>query len=421
MRVREKETGRVGPAGQPGLDERDSRVFLPGSTIGIIGGGHLGRMFALEARRMGYRVVVLDPGADAPAAQVADEHIRAPFHDREAARELARRSDVVTLEWENADAGTLRELEALAPVRPGPGVLEIAQHRVREKDAARRLGIPTADYRPVSSRDELRRALAEIGAPAVLKTARFGYDGKGQAVIRDPADADTAFEAVGGEGSELILEAFVHFRVEVSVIVARNAHGESACFPVAENVHRGGILHTTVAPARVAPDVADQARRVAETLAEGLGVIGLLAVEMFVGEDDVVRMNEIAPRPHNSGHHTIEACPVSQFEQQLRAVCGLPLGSTELFRPAAMVNLMGEDAGTGLGSAGAVAALGVPTAALHLYGKAEARPGRKMGHITALGVSPDEALERALRAWALATGATAGPGAQWSERRGGVV
>ena len=379
-------------------------VILPGSTIGIVGGGQLGRMFAVEARRMGYRVAVLDPGADAPAAQVADEHIRAPFHDLEAARELARRSDVVTLEWENADVETLRELEALAPVRPGPGVLEVAQHRVREKDAARRLGIPTADYRPVATRDELRQAIAEIGVPAVLKTARFGYDGKGQAVIRDAADADAAFDAVGGEGAELILEAFVRFTMEVSVIVARTPRGETACFPVAENVHRGGILHTTVSPARVSTDVADQARRVAETLAGGLGVIGLLAVEMFVGEDGVVRMNEIAPRPHNSGHHTIEGCPVSQFEQQLRAVCGLPLGSTELLRPAAMVNLMGEDAGTGLGRPGAAAALGVPTAALHLYGKAEARPGRKMGHVTALGASPEEALERALRAWGHVTG-----------------
>jgi 5-(carboxyamino)imidazole ribonucleotide synthase len=380
--------------------------ILPGATIGIVGGGQLGRMFAAEARRMGYHVLVLDPAADAPAAHFADEHIRAPFDDLDAARELARRSDVVTLEWENADVETLRVLEALAPVRPGPGVLAAAQHRVREKDAARRLGVPTADYRAVASRAELHAALAEIGAPAVLKTARFGYDGKGQAVIRDPAGADAAYDSVGGDGTELILEAFVRFTAEVSVVCARSATGETACFPAAENVHRRGILHTSVAPARVAPEIADEARRIAVALAEGLDVVGLLAVEMFVGEDGVVRMNEVAPRPHNSGHYTLDACPVSQFEQQLRAVCGLPLGSTELLRPAAMVNLMGEDAGTGLGRAGIAAALEVPTAALHLYGKAEARPGRKMGHLTALGDTADGALERAVAAWTLATGGT---------------
>jgi 5-(carboxyamino)imidazole ribonucleotide synthase len=377
--------------------------ILPGATVGIVGGGQLGRMFAAEARRMGYRVAVWDPAADAPAAHFANEHLRAPFDDLEAGRELARRSDVVTLEWENADVDALRALEALAPVRPGPGVLAVAQHRVREKDAARRLGVATADYRAVGSRDELRAALAEIGAPAVLKTARFGYDGKGQAVIRDPAEADAAYDSVGGGGAELILEAFVRFRMEISVVCARSATGETACFPVAENVHRRGILHTSAAPARISAELADEARRVATALAEGLGVVGLLAVEMFVGEDGVVRMNEVAPRPHNSGHYTLDACPVSQFEQQLRAVCGLPLGATELLSPVAMVNLMGEDAGTGLERAGVADALAVPTAALHLYGKTEARPGRKMGHLTALGATADEALDRALAAWERAT------------------
>jgi 5-(carboxyamino)imidazole ribonucleotide synthase len=373
--------------------------ILPGATIGIVGGGQLGRMFTLEARRMGYRVAVLDPGADAPAVQVADESIIAPFDDVGAARELARRSAVVTLEWENADVATLRELEALVPIRPGPGVLEVAQHRVREKDAARRLGVPTADYRAVGSLDDLTAALREIGVPAVLKTARGGYDGKGQAVIRDPAEAESAFRSVAPEGAELILEAFVRFRMEISVVCARSPGGEVACFPVGENEHRGGILHSTVAPARITPQLAEEARRIARALAEGLEVVGLLAVEMFVGEDGVVRMNEIAPRPHNSGHYTWEACPVSQFEQQLRAVCGLPLGSADLLRPAAMINLMGDDAGTGLGRAGTAEMMGVPIAALHLYGKAESRPGRKMGHVTALGDTAGEALERADRAW----------------------
>jgi 5-(carboxyamino)imidazole ribonucleotide synthase len=376
-------------------------VVLPGATIGIVGGGQLGRMFALEARRMGYRVAVLDPAPGAPAAQVADQHLHAPFDDDDAMRSLAERCDVVTLEWENADVATLRDIERIVPVRPGPGVLEVAQHRVREKDAARSLGVLTAGYRAVATRDELRDALREIGTPAVLKTARWGYDGKGQAIIRDPAEADAAFDAVtgGSEGAaELILEEWVRFTVEVSVVCARTAAGEVACFPVAENVHQNAILDVSVVPARIPPEVADEARRVAETMARGLEVVGLLAVEMFVGEDGHVRMNELAPRPHNSGHYTLEACPVSQFEQQLRAVCGLPLGSTELLRPAAMANLMGEHAGTALGRAGAADALGVPMTALHLYGKAQARPGRKMGHLTSLADTPEEALRRVLHA-----------------------
>ena len=378
-------------------DRPRAEVILPGATLGIVGGGQLGRMFALEARRMGYRVLVLDPGRDAPAAQVADEHIAAPFDDAAAMRALAERSDVVTLEWENADVATLREIERIVPVRPGPEVLEVAQHRVREKDTARRLGILTAGYRAVSSREELRGALAEIGIPAVLKTARWGYDGKGQAVIRDPGEADAAYDAVGG-GDDLILEEWVRFTMEVSVVCARTPGGEVACFPVAENVHRNAILDVSIVPARVTPEVADEARRVAEAMAEGLGVVGLLAVEMFVGEDGHVRMNEIAPRPHNSGHYTLEACPVSQFEQQLRAVCGLPLGSTALLRPAAMANLMGDDAGTALGRPGVADALAVPETALHLYGKREARPGRKMGHLTSLADTPGRALERVLAA-----------------------
>jgi 5-(carboxyamino)imidazole ribonucleotide synthase len=314
-------------------------------------------------------------------------------------RALAERSAVVTLEWENADVSTLREIERSVPVRPGPGVLEVAQHRVREKDAARSLGVLTAGYRAVSTRQELSDALGEIGTPAVLKTARFGYDGKGQAVIRAPGEADAAFDAVGGGGgTELILEEWVRFTMEISVVCARTARGETACFPVAENVHRNAILDVSIVPARVPEQVARQARKVAERMAAGLDVVGLLAVEMFVGEDGRVRMNELAPRPHNSGHYTLEACPVSQFEQQLRAVCGLPLGSTELLRPAAMANLMGDDAGTALGRLGVAAALAVPETALHLYGKYEARPGRKMGHLTSLGSTPDQALERVVRA-----------------------
>jgi 5-(carboxyamino)imidazole ribonucleotide synthase len=372
-------------------------VILPGSTLGMVGGGQLGRMFALEARRLGYRVVVLDPGENAPAAQVADEHLRAEFDDPQALRALAGRCQVVTLEWENADVAALRAIEGRVPVRPGVRVLEVAQHRVREKDAARALGVATAGYRAVGSLDGLRQALAELGTPAVLKTARWGYDGKGQAVIRDPAQAAEAYQAVGG-GEDLILEEWVRFSAEISVICARSPSGETACFPPAENLHRNAILDLSLVPARVPQAVARQAEDVARRLAEGLEVVGLLAVEMFVGEDGTVRMNEMAPRPHNSGHYTLEACPVSQFEQQLRAVCGLPLGSTELLRPAAMANLMGDDAGTCLQRPGVADALGIPGVALHLYGKGQARPGRKMGHLTALGGSVEEAMQRALAA-----------------------
>lgn len=371
---------------------------LPGATVGVVGGGQLGRMLALEARRMGYRVLVLDPEEDAPAAQVADGHLRAPLNDPEAMRELARRSDVVTLEWENADVDALRALPEGTRLHPGPHVLEVAQHRVREKEEARRLGLPTAEFRPVATREELHAALREIGAPAVLKTSRMGYDGKGQVVIRDPARADEAFAALEQRpsGVELILEAFVPFRCEVSVVCARTAAGEVASFPVAENVHERGILDVSIVPARVPESVEREARRIAEALTEGLDVVGLLAVEMFVEEDGTIRVNEVAPRPHNSGHYTWEGCATSQFEQHLRAVCGLPLGSTELLRPAVMVNLLGEDVGTGpFPVAEALAERGV---ALHLYGKRESRPGRKMGHLTALAATREEALRLAVDA-----------------------
>ncbi|HEX8392494.1 MAG TPA: 5-(carboxyamino)imidazole ribonucleotide synthase [Longimicrobium sp.] len=387
------------------MTARDAQApFLPGATIGMVGGGQLGRMFALEARRMGYRLIVLDPGEDTPAAQFCDGHIRAPFEDLDACLELARRSDLVTLEWENADVATLREMERIVPVRPGPAVLEVAQHRVREKETARSLGVLTADFRPVRTRADLDEALREVGTPAILKTARMGYDGKGQATIRTAAEADAAWEAVAAQGDEFILEARVPFQMEVSVVCARSVNGETACFPVAENEHRNGILHLTRCPARIPAGAAEQALSVARTLAEGLGVIGLLAVEMFVDPQGRILMNEIAPRPHNSGHHTLEACGVSQFEQQLRAVCGLPLGSPALLRPAAMVNLMGEDAGTGLDRPGVVDALAVPETALHLYGKGSARPGRKMGHLTSLADDADTAAERAMRAWTAMAG-----------------
>jgi 5-(carboxyamino)imidazole ribonucleotide synthase len=368
---------------------------LPGSTIGILGGGQLGRMLVLEARRMGYRCAVLDPSADAPASQLADERIVAPLEDADAARDLARRSDVVTFEWENADVAVMRELDGMCPLRPSPSVLEVAQHRLREKTAARRAGLGTAEFRGVRSRDELEAALQEIGTPALLKTCQGGYDGLGQARIAEPTRADAAFVALGAGSVELILEAWVPFRLELSVVCARSIRGGMATYPVGENTHAAGILESTVVPARIPDAVAEDARRMACGFAEHLGVVGLLAVEMFLTRDDTLLVNEIAPRPHNSAHYSWEGCVVSQFEQHIRAICDLPLGSTDLLRPAAMVNLLGHEIGTGLGLEATPRALSHPSSALHLYGKREARPGRKMGHITALADTPEAALEAA--------------------------
>jgi 5-(carboxyamino)imidazole ribonucleotide synthase len=378
--------------------------ILPGSAIGIIGGGQLGRMLALEARRMDYRTLVLDPDPRSPAGQVADEQIIAPLTDLDAALDLASRCDVVTLEWENADVTAVRELERLVPVRPGAHVLEVAQNRVREKEAARRLGLETAAFVPVRSLGDLVAGVRDLGTPAVLKTATGGYDGRGQWVIRSHSDVGAAYAALGGGEAELILEAWIDFALEASIICARSEAGEILSFPVVENTHRNGILDFSIAPGRVSPRVAEEARRVGEALSAGLEVVGLLAVELFVTRDDHVLVNEIAPRPHNSGHYTWDACSVSQFEQQLRAVCGLPLADPVLLSPAAMANLLGDHVGTGRERAGFAAALGIPMLAVHLYGKAEARPGRKVGHLTALADDPGTALRNARRARDLFSG-----------------
>jgi 5-(carboxyamino)imidazole ribonucleotide synthase len=360
-------------------------------------------MLAMEARRMGYRTIVLDPNPAAPAAAVADDLLAAPLDDRDAALELARRSDVVTLEWENADVDTVAEMSELAPVRPGAHVLGVAQHRLREKDTARRLGLHTTEYRAVRSPAELDEALRALGAPSVLKTARGGYDGRGQRVIRAPGEAAAAFTDLSDGETELILERWMEFRMEASVICARGPEGAMATFPVVRNLHRRGILDFTIAPAPLSPALHREARRVGEAMTEGLEVVGILAVELFIGHDDLVYVNEIAPRPHNSGHYTWEACSVSQFEQQIRAVCGLPLEDPVLLRPACMVNLLGEEIGTGLGLPGVVSALQVPSVSLHLYGKAAARTGRKMGHLTALAEDAEQAFERAREAKARLT------------------
>ncbi len=369
----------------------------PGSRIGIIGGGQLGRMIAIAAAHMGYRVTVLDPDPNCPAAQVADDHIASPYEDRDAARELGNRPDVVTYEFENVDAAAADAAAELAPVCPSSQVLRTSQDRILEKSTLAAAGFPVTPYRRVGSSDELRAAIGAVGLPAVLKTARMGYDGKGQAVIKSAAGADDAFDGLTGSG-ELILEQLVPFEKELSVICARDARGNTRSFPCAENVHVNGILDVTIAPARVSGAIATSAAELAAEIATHLDLVGLLAVEMFLTKDGRLLVNELAPRPHNSGHHTIEACRTSQYEQLVRALCGLPLGDTSMPHPAAMANLLGEvwlDSGGQPDFAGALSLSGV---SLHVYGKAEARPGRKMGHLTAVADNVEQALSQVLTA-----------------------
>jgi 5-(carboxyamino)imidazole ribonucleotide synthase len=372
----------------------DRRVILPGSAIGVLGSGQLGRMFAIAARRMGYRVHVLSPDTDTPAGQVADVEVAAAYDDLDAVRAFASGVSVVTFEFENVPAATAAAAQERAPVRPGGGVLHVCQQRLREKGFLAAAGLPVPDFVAVRSADDLRAGLGRVGTPAVLKTAAFGYDGKGQAQVGSLAEAEAAWAAVGRQ--ECILEAFVDFEREVSVVAARGLDGSFAHFGVIENAHRRHILDVSVSPAPVAPAVFGGAVALARAVLEELDVVGLLCVEMFLTRGGSLLINELAPRTHNSGHLTVDACVTSQFEQQLRAVCGLPLGSTEPLRPAAMANLLGD-----LWSAGEpdwAAACAFSDVKLHLYGKAEARPGRKMGHLTALAATTGEARERVLAA-----------------------
>ena len=364
-------------------------MILPGQTIGILGGGQLGRMFALFARRMGYRVHALDPSQDCPTGQIADREINATYDNLDAAREFASGVDVVTFEFENVPAETLATIAELKPVHPSPQVLDICRHRVREKEFLASRGFPVAPHRAVRSAEQLAQAVAQLGTPCILKTADFGYDGKGQVRISEAGEVNDAWRRMGRPVG--LLEAFVPFSKELSVICARAADGQAVCFPPAENVHRNHILDVTTVPADVPTSTKSAAIGLAQEIASALGVVGLLTVEMFLVSDDHLIVNELAPRPHNSGHYSFEACVTSQFEQQLRAVCGLPLGDTSLIRPVAMVNLLG-DLWSG-GEPNWSAALRHPAVKLHLYGKLKPQPGRKMGHLTAMAESAAEARE----------------------------
>ncbi|KAA9005110.1 5-(carboxyamino)imidazole ribonucleotide synthase [Paenibacillus spiritus] len=406
-----------------GQEKRQGRPLKPGATIGVLGGGQLGRMLALAGSAMGYRFVSLDPAADSPCSQVSPA-IAAAYDDREAARELARRCDLVTYEFENVDAGVAALLAEESHVPQGSRLLYTTQHRLREKAAIEAAGVPVAPYRPVSSLDGLRVAAAELGLPAVLKTVTGGYDGKGQAVLREERELEEAFRRLmpdgaakaAGAGAEagqaggaengqaaaaaalqapLVLEKFVPFRCEISVVAARSPGGEVTSFPVSENIHVNNILHLSIVPARVPQSVQLRARRLAEQLIAGLDAVGLLAVEMFVTEDGELYVNELAPRPHNSGHYTMDACATSQFEQHVRAVCDLPLGETDLLTPVVMVNVLGQHLEGAVarfcGRDEAAAELGV-IPKLHLYGKTDAKTGRKMGHINLLCKDTADAL-----------------------------
>ncbi len=366
------------------------QVFLPGSRIGIMGSGQLGRMFAIAARRMGYGIQTFSPERDTPTGQLADREVVASYDDAEAVREFARGIDLLTFEFENIPAQSIQWAAEICEVRPSGTVLHICQHRLREKNFLQEAGLPLPKFMPVSNEAELRAAVEEIGTPSVLKTAAFGYDGKGQAKLGPETDLEKAWEPFEGRGA--VLEQWVEFEKEISVIVARGGDGHVVSYPVCENIHRNHILDVTIVPAEVGSEVAQRARKLAETVAEKLDLVGLLAVEMFLLADGSILINELAPRPHNSGHFSFDACVTSQFEQQLRAVCGLPLGSTDLLRPVAMANLLGDlwvD-----GEPDWVAAARFPDVKIHLYGKAEPRPGRKMGHLVAFGADTTEARER---------------------------
>ncbi|HYN86819.1 MAG TPA: 5-(carboxyamino)imidazole ribonucleotide synthase [Pyrinomonadaceae bacterium] len=370
------------------------KPVLPGATLGVLGSGQLGRMFALAARRMGYRVHTFSPDRDTPTGQVADRETSAPYEDLDAVRRFARSVSVVTFEFENVPAETAQAAAEHAPVRPSGAVLHTTQNRLREKTFLSAQGFPVPAFARVASAAELRAELERMRRPGVLKTAGFGYDGKGQRKVASGGEAEEAFAALGvGEG---VLEEFVDFECELSVVAARDAGGEFAHYGVIRNEHARHILDLSVAPAPGVPvEVAREAIELARGVLESLGVVGVMCVEMFLTKAGRLLVNELAPRPHNSGHLTIDACATSQFEQQVRAACCLPLGATGMLRPAAaMANLLG-DLWTG-GEPDWPAALRLPGLSLHLYGKRDARPGRKMGHLTATAGTTDDAA-RAVR------------------------
>ncbi len=371
-----------------------TKVIAPGATLGVLGSGQLGRMFAIAARRMGYRVHTFSPGDDTPTGQVADVEVTASYEDLDALRAFARLVDVVTFEFENVPIEAIDALEEHAPVRPSGVALHTAQQRGREKTFLADRGIPTVPFMPAATLDEMFSAVEQVGTPAVVKTTAFGYDGKGQHKVTKPGDVEHVWTAIGHQ--EAVVEKYISLQTEISVIAARGLDGEIKEYAPFENRHLHHILDLTTAPAAVPEAVAKRAVEITRTILEELQYVGVLCVEFFVSTDGELLVNEMAPRPHNSGHLTFDAAVTSQFEQQLRAICGLPLGSTDLVRPAAMANLLGDlwvD-----GDPNWAAAMRMPEVKLHLYGKDGPRPGRKMGHLTALARTAQEAQDRVIAA-----------------------
>jgi 5-(carboxyamino)imidazole ribonucleotide synthase len=366
-------------------------VIAPGKTIGILGGGQLGRMTALAARKMGYRIHIFEPGENSPAGQVADVEVNASYRDEERLVRFLDEIEVATFEFENIPAQTLNRAATVRPVRPSPEVLLICQNREREKLFLRKHKFPHARFEVVSSAEELARAVEAIGRPCVLKTADFGYDGKGQIKIGPYDSTETVWKHFNAPRG--VVEQWIRYRAELSVICSANPRGDFSTFPVSENIHTDHILEYSIVPARLEEKVQSEGREIAEEIARAIGLVGLLAVEFFLTEENSLIVNELAPRPHNSGHYTFDACVTSQFEQQVRAVCDLPLGSPRLLTPVVMCNLLGDLWQRGVPDWNLI--LEHPEAKLHLYGKEEARPGRKMGHFNVLGENVEEALVRA--------------------------
>ena len=365
------------------------KQILPNSTIGVFGSGQLGRMFAIEARKMGYRVHTFSPASDTPTGQVADFETSADYNDLETVEKFARSVDVVTFEFENVPSRTVEIAAEFTEVYPKGEILHTTQNRLREKTFLAENGFPHAPFRHIKTLNDLYHAVSDIGTSAVLKTAGFGYDGKGQQKIKAIGEIESAFENLNG--NEAVLESFVEFEKEVSVVCARDFSANFAHYGVIENSHKNHILDISFAPAFISEKVFREAVEIARSVAETLGYVGTLCVEFFLTKDEKLLINELAPRPHNSGHLTFDACVTSQFEQQLRAVCGLPLGSTEFYKPAAMANLLGD-----LWNAQEpdwTTALENPNVKLHLYGKSAPRIGRKMGHLTATAETATAAVE----------------------------
>ncbi|MEH7728175.1 5-(carboxyamino)imidazole ribonucleotide synthase [Bacillus safensis] len=368
------------------------QTIFPNATIGIIGGGQLGRYMAVSAKQMGFRAAVLDPVAQSPCGQVADKEITAAYSDLEAIRKLAEISDVVTYEFENIDYDALNQLKEEAYLPQGSDLLLLTQNRETEKKGIVDAGCEVAPYRIIHDEKELEDAVDVLGLPAVLKTCRGGYDGKGQYVMKEKGQLQEA-AALLIHGT-CILESWVPFQMELSVIVTRSVHGEIAVFPVAENIHKHNILFQSIVPARVENRIQEKAKELATTLAEKLGLVGTLAVELFLTNDGKLLVNELAPRPHNSGHYTLDLCETSQFEQHVRAICGLPLGGTALLSEGMMVNLLGDE-------------VDIPKehpellkeAKLYLYGKHEVKAGRKMGHMTFMKQLDDEWMTNITKIW----------------------